>query len=53
LNIDHEILSPGIDGLAKALRDRISHLLNTLGTKRIDISRIGAAPLGDADTRRV
>src|SRR5262245_27236849 len=44
LNIDHELLSPGIDGLARALRDRVPHLASASNTKVLDPSWVGAAP---------
>jgi hypothetical protein len=42
LNIDEEVIFSGIEGLSKALRDRLPRLLEAIPRwKRIDITRIG------------
>jgi len=44
LNIDREVLFPGLQGLAEALRDRLPHLDQFVPDGRADVSRIGQAP---------
>jgi hypothetical protein len=42
-NINTEVLFPGLEGLARALRDRIPHLRN-IGSRRGDVGWLGRAP---------
>ena len=47
VNIDEELIFPGIEGLAKALRDRTPHLFKELPPAKranVHVDRLGRAP---------
>jgi hypothetical protein len=53
LNIDEEVLFPGIEGLGKALRDRMRHLRDAIPSKmEPSIASLGRSPRSSMNRRR-